>query len=102
MDKCQEGNFNLKFKGVIQLPVYKDNKLYDYILIDETDEKVVSRYILNINNDYIYTHSSSLYRLLLGDIPNNKTIYHINGNKFDNRKCNLKIIDKPIDNKLYL
>lgn len=65
-------------------------------IIDKDDYELVSKYTWHINdNDYFSTLSKGkkiyLHRLILGCDGNDGIVVdHINGNRFDCRKCNLR------------
>ena len=63
---------------------------------DEEDFEILSQYVWYVDNGYVITRIDqkrvSMHRMLLNpDI--NKEVDHINGNKSDNRKWNLRICD---------
>ena len=62
------------------------------VLIDKEDYEKVKKYKFNIdNNGYVVNWKvGKLHRFILGDNRENMVIDHINGNKLDNRKCNLR------------
>jgi hypothetical protein len=62
-------------------------------LIDTEDIEIVSKCKWYLNsNGYAYTNNEklSLHRFILGN-PKNKQVDHINGNRLDNRKINLRL-----------
>lgn len=89
-------NINLNF---IELPVYNKNEIVGYTMIDKDDEKLVSKYKLMISKNYVYCYNKSLHILLLGSPPNGKVTDHINGNKFDNRRCNLRFVSPSVNSQ---
>lgn len=64
------------------------------VLIDKDMVDILKDYSFRVNdNGYIKTKNSLyLQRLVIGDIPNGKEIDHINRNKLDNRRSNLRIV----------
>ena len=68
----------------------------DAFLIDAEDYERVSQHKWSVENSG-YIHSTyagkhmRLHRFLLGNLP--KVIDHINGDKTDNRKCNLRVCE---------
>jgi len=61
------------------------------LLIDpEDDERFFERHIGLQSNGYCVIGPKKLHRLIM-DAPADKQVDHINGNKLDNRKCNLRL-----------
>lgn len=62
------------------------------ILIDKDDYDIIKNYKFNIDsNGYVVNWKvGKLHRYIMGEIPQGMVIDHINGNKLDNRKCNLR------------
>ena len=61
------------------------------LLIDpEDDERFFERCIGLHSNGYCRIGHKNLHRLIM-DAPDDKQVDHINGNKLDNRKCNLRL-----------
>lgn len=85
--------------NTIQLPVYKDNEIAGYATIDKEDEELVSKYKLMVSRDYVYTYKCSLHGLILGNIVKDKQIDHINGDKYDNRRCNLRVVSPSVNSQ---
>lgn len=38
-----------------------------------------------------------MHREILGDIPKGKDVDHINGDRFDNRRCNLRVVTRSVN-----
>lgn len=85
--------------NTIQLPVYKDNEIAGYATIDKEDEELVSKYKLMVNKDYVYAYNKCLHILLLGSPPKGKVTDHINGDKYDNRRCNLRFVSPSVNSQ---
>lgn len=83
---------------VCKLPVYKGGEIVGYTLIDKEDEPLVSKYKLMDSRGYVYTYNKSLHTLLIGK-EDNKYIDHINRNKYDNRKCNLRFVSASVNSQ---
>ena len=77
------------------------NKIPDNVLIDEEDKVRLEAYgkwkidrkgycvkTTRINKKY---HTIRMHRIII-DCPDNMQVDHINGNRLDNRKCNLRIV----------
>ena len=65
------------------------------VLIDDEDYPKVSKYIWHIMalgyiNGSVKNKRFYLHRFIM-NAPSNKVVDHINGNKLDNRKCNLRL-----------
>ncbi|MEK6878193.1 MAG: HNH endonuclease [Nanoarchaeota archaeon] len=87
--------FNIK-DDIIEIEIKHKNQLF-IAVIDKEDYKRISEFKWHLRkNGYIFTFckkykSLSLHRLILGE-KENLIIDHINGNKLDNRKCNLRFV----------
>ena len=64
--------------------------------VDVEDVELVRQYTWCINNGYVVNRTGVLLHRLLISAPRNKDVDHINHNKLDNRKCNLRIVFKTI------
>lgn len=68
----------------------------DIVLVDADDLPIVGQHSWHLNC-YGYAKSKINYkhilmhRMIMGDIPSGMVIDHINGNKLDNRKANLRV-----------
>lgn len=76
------------------------------ILLDKDDVERVQKYkwTLSIHGDDVRAISNStelgriyLHQFLIGDIPTDKVIDHTNRNPLDNRKKNLRIVERSIN-----
>ena len=79
---------------------YKTQKLLATIIIDTEDyEKVKeTKWVLNHCGYARNTNQELMHRKILGCVKgDNKTIDHLNQNKLDNRKENLRVVDKTIN-----
>lgn len=65
-----------------------------FALIDNEDYEKISQYKW-FYHDYACRKQNKqlvmMHRFLIGIIPDNKEIDHINGDKLDNRRCNLRL-----------
>ena len=61
-------------------------------LIDIEDVKKVSELKWSMNNGYARNKNSGYMHRMIMDYPDGKQIDHINGNKLDNRKENMRIV----------
>ncbi len=78
-----------------------------YLWLDEDDyEKFVKGYKFRLNKDGYVVYSSRkdglnnklLHRIIMGE-PDGKEVDHINGNKRDNRRENLRLCNKSENNR---
>lgn len=53
---------------------------------------------VGVNRKYYYCHRI-IWELLVGEIDKGKCIDHISGDSRDNRITNLRVVDKPINNR---
>jgi hypothetical protein len=68
--------------------------LPQWLIIDDSDREVVARHNWSIDHEG-YPHGPKnlrLHRFLIPNVPRNMVVDHINGNKLDNRRANLRII----------
>lgn len=87
----------------IVLIKYLDNTIK--ILIDEESKEDVRRYTFHYNpkDGYCYAYNPitkkkvALHKVILNYFDNEYCIDHINHNKLDNRKCNLRLVTKSFN-----
>lgn len=88
--KCSKNTFTLVDGYYI---CYDSNDNYFYIDIDDYGK--VSKYTWIIDSNYVTTTISNkkilLHRFIMNVNQKNVIVDHINGNPYDNRKCNLRI-----------
>ena len=60
--------------------------------VDTEDIEIVKQYTWCIAKGYVINNDGILLHRLIMNAPSNKDIDHINHNKLDNRKCNLRIV----------
>lgn len=60
--------------------------------VDKEDVDLVKQYTWFINQGYVINRDGILLHRLLTNAPSDKDIDHINHNKLDNRRCNLRIV----------
>lgn len=94
----------VKHRGYAEVILYNSrNEEKDRTKIDIEDIKRVKKYKWHLNNNgYVYTDSEkgdriSLHRYLI-DTPEGKDTDHINRDKLDNRKSNLRICTRQENN----
>ena len=88
--------------GIVKMYIhdYKTQELLGTILIDEEDfDKVKgSKWVLNHCGYARNTKQELMHRLIMGCVKGDrKIIDHINQNKLDNRKNNLRVVNKSIN-----
>jgi len=101
-DARRKPNIYIEKSNYTEIKVYKKSKkIYGTVLIDKEDTEKCKKYHWNIIDGYPkHTYvkndkktSICMYRYLI-NVPKEKIIDHINGNRLDNRKCNLRICTK--------
>lgn len=60
------------------------------MFVDKEDYCKVESYFWTLSGGYVLCQGVLLHRLIM-DAPKDLDVDHINGNKLDNRKCNLRI-----------
>ena len=75
----------------------------DDLQLDEPDRKLLNGYPPYLGaNGYAYVSSHAtgpltVHSLIVGDIPSGHHIDHINGNKLDNRRENLRVVSASVN-----
>lgn len=69
------------------------------VLLDSDCYELVRKYRWHINNNgYVYCNknggNTTMHRLIMGSPSKMYEVDHINGDKIDNRKCNLRIVNR--------
>jgi hypothetical protein len=80
--------------AVLRVPLYRDGKIFARALIDEADEEVVFRYHWHLSAQGYASNGSRtpMHRVLLkGTIGHGRVVDHINRDKLDNRRENLRV-----------
>lgn len=72
-------------------------------LVDDDDFERINKYSWRFHNGYAARTTSRsagrrttilMHREILGEVPENMDVDHINGNKSDNRKSNLRVVTR--------
>lgn len=80
--------------GVVTVLLNSDK----HFICDEDALELVKRYTWYFNqNGYARSSEGEYFHRLVMDVPDGYIVDHINGDRLDNRKCNLRIC-KPADN----
>lgn len=66
-----------------------DNKEKARAIIDTDDIERIKNYKWGLSGGYICTHEKRLHRIIM-NVPKDKVVDHINHNRLDNRKQNLR------------
>lgn len=69
-----------------------------YFLVDTEDFLKISKYKWGLTKDGYISSSQGLLHRVITNCPNNRVVDHINHNKLDNRKENLRICTKAENN----
>lgn len=73
------------------------------VFIDKDDYEKCKDILWSYNGQYVKEGTSKyvryLHRHILGEIPNDLVVDHINRNKLDNRRNNLRIVTRSENNK---
>lgn len=68
----------------------KHKQIIAYTLVDKQDYDTFKLVNFHLQDGFAY-NIRYLHRLIMNHIPKNKIVYHLNGNKLDNRRANLKV-----------
>jgi hypothetical protein len=96
-----DSNKYILCKNYIKIYLYKKNKIISFSIIDKEDfEKVKThKWVLNGDNYVINSKNKLLlHHLILGKPIKGKEIDHINHNPLDNRKNNLRFVNRSQNN----
>ncbi len=70
----------------------KNNEIIEYSFVDEEDYENVNNFKWNASNGYVSGYNGLLHRFVMNAKTKDPKIDHINGNKLDNRKSNLRFV----------
>lgn len=77
---------------MIEIPLTNSDKV---ALIDDEDYERVSQYKWFLNEEYVFSTNrkdrKKLHRFIINNYDKTVVVDHINHNKLDNRKCNLRV-----------
>lgn len=68
-----------------------------YAIVDDDDYEILNKYKWYYKTPYAARRVKGIrnkvimHRVIMGEIPEGLEVDHINGNKLDNRKCNLRV-----------
>lgn len=81
----------------------KDKVILDYSIVDEDDYKNVMKYKWHLSNGYanakIDRKNVKLHHFINGKPTENNITDHINQDKLDNRKCNLREVNRAFNSQ---
>lgn len=73
----------------------RDHDIVGYVLVDMEDYEKLSKMSWNLSKGYANTRGNvTMHRMLMGNVPKDHVVDHINNNKLDNRKSNLRIASR--------
>jgi hypothetical protein len=91
-------------EGIAIIPIKKPNvDEYEYALVDDEDWHELEKYKWYLHKGYAKsshnnTENNRMHTLLLkSNVEEDKVIDHVNGNKLDNRKKNLRIVTHSVN-----
>lgn len=71
----------------------KHKEIIAYTFVDKQDYEKYKNVRFTLEDGFATRNKKRLHRLILHDAPSDKIVYHLNGNKLDNRRANLKIAE---------
>lgn len=86
-----------------------NKQIVSFVLIDTEDINIIENNYFHKNSDGYLTnyypnpnHKGKgkhrfLHKMIIGEIPKNMVIDHINRNIYDNRKCNLRVVSYTVN-----
>lgn len=93
-DRCKKYNKIKQSNGIVTVMFNNSNKSF---IIDKCDYPLIKEYCWSMSSGYAVTtmnkKTTRLHRFLMG-FPEDKVIDHINQNKLDNRRVNLRICNQ--------